>query len=225
MSLTKLRPTPALMLWLFSPALWAAEPPRQTVENMTNTLIEVMKDAKTLGYQGRYKKLDPVVTATHDFQTIAQIALGDQWKKLSDPQRKQFVDKLTEHSVATYAVQFDGYSGEQFVYKSERMLRRTQDYILLRYDFVIPGEPKVQFDFLLGLEQGKWKIVNIIVDGVSDLALRKAQYNSIIQREGFPALLTKLQDKINDYAAHKKPTSKDSAVFKTNKPGAQTPAE
>jgi phospholipid transport system substrate-binding protein len=39
-----------------------------------------------------------------------------------------------------------------------------------------------------------------VVDGISDLALKKAQYTSVIDREGFDALLNKLTQKIADYA-------------------------
>jgi phospholipid transport system substrate-binding protein len=47
---------------------------------------------------------------------------------------------------------------------------------------------------------GQWQIINIIVDGISDLALKKAQYTSVIDREGFDSLLNKLTQKIADYA-------------------------
>ena len=53
--------------------------------------------------------------------------------------------------------------------------------------------------FLRELEHGKAQIINIIHDGISDLALKRAQYTSIIDRDGFPALLAKLVEKIAMY--------------------------
>ncbi|MBL8528930.1 MAG: ABC transporter substrate-binding protein, partial [Burkholderiales bacterium] len=44
------------------------------------------------------------------------------------------------------------------------------------------------------------RIVNIVADGISDLALKRAQYTSIMEREGFDSLLAKLSQKIADYA-------------------------
>jgi phospholipid transport system substrate-binding protein len=46
----------------------------------------------------------------------------------------------------------------------------------------------------------RWQIVNIVADGISDLALKKAQYMSIVEREGFDSLLAKLSQKVADYA-------------------------
>ncbi len=171
---------------------------KQTVDNLNATIIESMKNAKQLGYKGRYAKLDPVIKETHDFGTIAQIALGSHWKTLNDEQKKTFIDKLTELSIATYAAQFDGYSGEEFKFGSEQGMKSNR--VTLRYELIAPKEKPVVFEYVLGQNNGQWSIINIVVDGISDLALKKAQYTSIIEREGFDNLLNKLNQKITDYA-------------------------
>lgn len=171
---------------------------RQTVDKLNATLIEVMKNAKQLGYKGRSAKLDPVIKETHEFDAIAQIALGSHWKDLNDEQKKAFVEKLTDLSVATYAAQFNGYAGEEFRYESEQSMKSNR--VTLRYTLIAPKEKPVQFDYILGQINGQWVIINIVVDGISDLALKKSQYTSVIEREGFDSLLNKLNQKIIDYA-------------------------
>jgi len=171
---------------------------RQTVDKLNATLIDVMKNAKQLGYKGRSAKLDPIIRETHEFDAIAQIALGSHWKDLNEEQKKSFVDKLTELSVATYAAQFNGYGGEEFKYESEQAMKANR--VTLRYQLVVPKEKPVKFEYVLGQSSGQWAIINIVVDGISDLALKKAQYTSVIEREGFDSLLNKLGQKIIDYA-------------------------
>ena len=129
---------------------------------------------------------------------IAQIALGSHWKTLNDEQKNAFIDRLTELSIATYAAQFNGYSGESFKYDSEQGMKSNR--ITLRYQLVAPKEKPVVFEYVLGQSNGQWAIINIVVDGISDLALKKAQYTSVIEREGFDNLLNKLSQKIYDYA-------------------------
>ena len=171
---------------------------KQTVDKLNATLIEAMKNSRQLGYKGRYAKLDPVVKETHDFPTIAQIALGSHWKTLSDEQKKMFIDKLTELSIATYAAQFNDYAGEDFKFASEQGMKFNR--VTLRYELTAPKEKPVVFEYVMGQSNGQWTIINIVVDGISDLALKKAQYTSIIEREGFDNLLNKLNQKITDYA-------------------------
>lgn len=172
---------------------------KQAVDKLNATIIEVMKNAKQFGYKGRYEKLDPVIRETHDFALIAQFALGSHWKTLDEEQKKAFIDKLTELSVATYAAQFNGYAGEDFKFESEQGMKSNR--VTLRYQLTAPKDKPVQFDYVLGQTgNGQWVIINIVVDGISDLALKKAQYTSVIEREGFANLLNKLTQKITDYA-------------------------
>ena len=171
---------------------------RKPVERLNNTLIEVMKGGKSLGYNGRLKKLDPVVKETFEFEAVSLIALGTHWKKLEQPQKLAFMNKLTELSVATYAAQFKEYGGESFQFDSSQDIKNGR--LLLRYNLVAPKEKPIRFEYFVGQFNGQWHIINIVVDGISDLALKKAQYTSVIDREGFDALLNKLNQKIADYA-------------------------
>lgn len=192
-----------LFLIALAPLSVAAEAPteaKKTVDLLNNTLIDVMKDAKQLGYQGRYKKLEPVVKQVFEFEAVSQIALGNHWKKLDKEQKKAFIEKLTDLSIATYAAQFNGYSGEEFKYDSAQDMK--SDRVLLRYFLTSPDEKPIKFEYIVNQFGGQWHIINIIVDGISDLALKKAQYTSVIDREGFDTLLNKLSQKIADYSSN-----------------------
>ena len=48
-----------------------------------------------------------------------------------------------------------------------------------------------------------WRIINIIANGISDLALKRSEYTSILKREGFEVLLAKISDKIKLYSSQK----------------------
>lgn len=174
------------------------EDARHQVDRLNSTLIQVMKDAKALGYKGRYQKLEPVVREAFEFESVSQIALGSHWKKLDPQQKTAFVSKISELSVATYAAQFNGYDGESFKFESGQDQKNGR--MLLRYVMEAPKEKPVKFEYMVSEQHGKWEIINIIVDGISDLALKKAQYTSVIDREGFDSLLNKLTQKIADYA-------------------------
>ncbi len=173
--------------------------PSVIIEGFQKALIGVMQDAAKLGYQGRYERLEPAVKQSHDLSQIARIALGRYWSQLSEQQRETFVDTFTRLSIATYAGQFDGYAGQTFKTLSEE--RPSADRALVRTLFTEAQGNTRHFDYQLRRgEDGSWRIINIVVDGVSDLALKRADYTSILRREGFDALLAKLQEKIAHYA-------------------------
>lgn len=168
------------------------------VTQLQSELISVMKNSKKLGYQGRYDSLAPIVRATHNLPSIARIVVGRYWRRLTEAQKKAWVEDFSQLSIATYAYRFDGYSGEVFESVSEQETARGDKFIrtLLRK---ADGE-EIRFDYLLRRGDDGWSIINIIADGVSDLALKRSEYSGIIQREGFDALVMKLKDKIVNYS-------------------------
>jgi phospholipid transport system substrate-binding protein len=162
-------------------------------------LVEVMKRAEELGYAGRLEVLSPAVRDSHDLPTLARIVVGRRWETLTPSQRRRLVEVFSTLSVATYAYRFDGYSGERFELVSEQRTERGDARVRTR---LIKGDGgEVRLDYLLRRDDGRWRIVNVIADGVSDLALKRAEYKSILRREGFEALISKLQNKIEQYAA------------------------
>ena len=168
------------------------------VSGFQSDLLSVMKKAGKLGYQGRYSKLEPSVKKSHDLRTIARIVTGRAWKGLDDEQRRDFVDIFGRLSIATYAHKFDGYSGEAFKFVTETKTSRGD--ILVRTVLIKSDGDEIPFDYLLRRREGHWLIINIVADGVSDLALKRSEYTGIIRREGFDALTAKLRNKIASYS-------------------------
>ncbi|MDD5462147.1 MAG: ABC transporter substrate-binding protein [Methylococcales bacterium] len=171
---------------------------RQVVEKFQTELINVMKNGKQLGYAGRYEKLYVPVTNSHDLTKIARIVVGKESEKLTEAQQQKLVDAFTRFSVASYAHNFKDYSGESFVFDSEEQTARGG--VVVHSHLVIPDDKPVKFDYMLKEKGNSWRIINIIANGVSDLALKRSEYTTILQREGFDALIAKINEKIDNYS-------------------------
>ena len=171
---------------------------KQVVEKFQSELIAVMKDGKQLGYAGRYEKLYEPISNSHDLTKIARIVVGKEWEKLSETQQQKLTDIFIRLSVASYAHNFKDYSGEAFVFDSEEETARGG--VVVHSHLVIPNDKPVKFDYMLKEKGDSWRIINIIANGVSDLALKRSEYTSILQREGFDALISKINEKIDTYS-------------------------
>ena len=113
----------ALLSLLVAPA-GAADSATQVIENLHAELLFVMKQAKKLGYEGRYQRLAPTVTASYDFPYISKVVVGRYWRSFTAEQKAQFIRAFSKLSIATYANRFDGYSGERFKTISGEELKR-----------------------------------------------------------------------------------------------------
>jgi len=155
-----------------------------------------MIDADTLGFSGREEKLEPVLKESFDFATISRIVTGKHWKMIDDDERASFVTLFERLSLATYASNFDGFSGEVF----ETLGVEERRGNLLVKTVIVKGDgDRVSLNYLLRDDDGVWRIVNVIADGVSDLSLKRADYTAVIKSEGFISLITKLNGKIKSY--------------------------
>ena len=172
---------------------------KQVVEEFQNQLIAVMKQGKTLGFKGRYEKLDSLVRNSHDLPKIARIVVGKQWEELSAEQQAKLEAVFSKLSVSAYAHNFKDFSGESFVFVSEEETGRGG--VVIHTNLLIPGQKDVKFDYMMKKKDDGWQIINIIADGVSDLALKRSEYTSILSRDGFDVLIAKITEKIDNYAA------------------------
>lgn len=169
--------------------------PEYVIHGLQESFIQAMQKGDKLGYHGRLELLTPVITRSHDIDTIIRSILGANWNKLDEEQQQKITETFRKLSIATYAERFNHYEGQRFEIIEQRSLPRDQ--VLVRSKFIQADSNPINFDYVLrqSKEEG-WRIINILVDGVSDLALKRAEYNAVLKRDGFPALIAMLEQKI-----------------------------
>ena len=190
--------TGVFLAWVALCAPAEGAQPSQVVERLQSSLLSVMKQANQLDYEHRYQLLEPIVTTSHDLPFVAKVTVGKYWKTFDDKQKTSFVNTFSRLSIATYADRFDGYGGETFSVGAQKELPRGK--MLVETILTKSNGEKVQFNYLLRQNKNNWRIINIIVDGVSDLAVRRAEYSSILKSDGVPPLIAKLENQIGRYS-------------------------
>lgn len=177
--------------------------PDQVVEVLQACLTAVMQGAETLGYQGRYDKLEPVLPQAFDLPFMAEKSVGRYWKTATPEEQQQLVSTFQRYTVAQYAGRFTGWSGQYFeIVGDEPSARGT---VLVRTVLHDPEGDDVHLDYRLRhTPETGWRIIDVYLDGtVSELALRRSEYSSLIKREGFGALLAALDQRIQTLASGK----------------------
>ena len=183
---------------LYLPASWAQKPdttsPVQTVNSLHATLLKGMQEGDKIGFQGRFKLLAPVINRTHDLSFIAHTILGKLWTKLDREQQHIFIGTFRKLSISTYAGWFKNYEGERFEFIEKKTIPRNQ--ILLRNRLIKANGDTVSLDYILRQGKEGWHIINILADGVSDLALKRVEYRSMLRQKGVTVFIDRLKEKI-----------------------------
>lgn len=174
------------------------------VDRLHRNLIDIMKNAEALGYAGRYDQILPVVVNTYDTAFMARTAVGRQgWKQLSDEQKRTWLELFRRLTASTYAGRFTGWSGQSF--ETLRAEPAAGDTVLVRTVLrdAKDGED-VQLNYRLRETDRGWRIIDVYLDGtVSELALRRSEYSSVLRNQGFESLVSSVGEKIQDYASGK----------------------
>jgi phospholipid transport system substrate-binding protein len=175
------------------------ETPRERIAELNATLLDTMKNADSLGYAGRYAKLAPVMGGLYDFALMSRVAVGAFWRDLEAQKRDLLIDALTRFSVATYAMRFDGYSGEAFrIVSAKKSVRDTQ---LVKTELIKSDGTPVALNYLMRPRDGEWRVIDVFLDArFSELARMRADYTAVIKRKGFDSLIEIIEARIAEMA-------------------------
>lgn len=195
----RLAPAALLSVACLSPAHGAQEP-QQVIERLNAALLDVMRNAADLGYEGRYEELEPVLEESYDFPFMIRIAVGPAWRELGDDQRGRITELFTAMSIATYAARFDGYRGERFEILGDEPAPR--DTVLVHSRIVPSRDEPVELSYLLKKFDGDWRIIDVLLDArYSELARQRAEFAAVLRSGGVPDLVASLERKIAQLTA------------------------
>jgi len=194
--------TTALAIALAATGARAESPAAKVIARLNGVLLDVLKNAATLGYAGRVERLTPAVTAAYDVPFMAEKSLGPHWAELSEAQRQRWIDLSRRFSVANYAANFDHWSNQTIDIVGEEP--SANDTTIVRTKLVDPAGEGVEMSYRLRSTPEGWKIVDVLLKGtVSELALRRSDYTAVLEQQGFDALATSMERKIADLASGK----------------------
>ena len=170
------------------------ESARLAVERFHGTLLSVMKEAESLGYEGRFEWLTPVIKKSFNLPFMASRSTGRYWKKASNGEHQALVDAFANMTIANYASRFDGYSGE--IFETVEVTEGPRDSILVKTKIVKDDGEKVALNYVMREFDDQWQVIDIFLKGTfSELATRKSEYSSLVRDGGFPKLITSMKEK------------------------------
>ena len=173
--------------------------PQANVRGFYDTLLSTMKNGPTLGQSGRYARLAPVVDRSFDVSLMTRLAIGTTWATLPPAQQQRLVEAFRHYIAATYADRFDSYSGEQLQVTGEQPYNAN---VIVHTKIVKPNGETTTLNYLMRQNQGSWQISDVYLDGtISQLAVQRSEFNSILRREGVDGLVMALNrkaDLLND---------------------------
>jgi phospholipid transport system substrate-binding protein len=166
--------------------------PEETIKTLQAALVDTARHLDRSPVAERYRALEPAIVETHDLPYIAEFALRRQWPMVTEPDRQRFIAAFQRLSVMTYAARFGNVAPDAFrplAAGAPDANGRVQVKTAIKRE----AQPDVTLEYLLQQDGEDWKIINIVADGVSDLALKRAEYQRLFAGGGIAGLIAELE--------------------------------
>ena len=170
-----------------APGVWAAEPDAAVarVQTLDETLAVAAKKGELRG-----PKMRQTLEQSFNLAIMAQVAVGAPWSTLSASDRSGIVDALSRYTEARFAHEFKDYGGQPIQIDPNVQVRGPDK--LVRAEIRDPGEPVQKIGYRLREYSGQWRIIDVIYNGVSQLATQRADFSGALQSGGAAGLIKSL---------------------------------
>jgi phospholipid transport system substrate-binding protein len=171
----------AMLVFLLHTANAAAgDAPNGFMANLLSRAIEVLNDKVPLA--DREERFRQLFQADFASERIAQFVLGPYWRLASAAEQRQFLQLFENYVVLAYSTRLAEFRGESF---TVRGWRDDGDGVIVSTDIITPGRPApLKVGWRLITVDGNFKIVDVIVDGISMMVTERAEFASVIRRNG-----------------------------------------
>jgi phospholipid transport system substrate-binding protein len=163
---------------------------RSLVQSLGNEVITAIEEQKSV--EVREKELRRIFESYVDVPWVAKFVLGIHWRKASEAQQQAYMEAYAPYLARTYARRFSEYTGEELIIRqvtanSDR--NATVSALISR-----PNQEDVVVQFRVGKRRdGAVKVLDIVVEGVSQLSTQRSEFNTVINREGLDYLISQLK--------------------------------
>ena len=174
------------------PYAWAFPSAQDTVNQVINTSLPVLRDKHTPLPQRR-RQLRSLLERHFDFADMARIALGYHWRELNPAQRTQFTQLFTAFIENAYLSKIQDYAGQDVAVLGQNS--EGAGFARVRSQIIQQGKQPIKVDYLLRDMDGDWKIYDVTVDAISIVANYRNQFNRVINDQGFDKLMVDMRAK------------------------------
>ncbi|HKJ66308.1 MAG TPA: ABC transporter substrate-binding protein [Desulfopila sp.] len=182
-----------------APAVFAdAESPTAQLKPTLQRLVDILSDRSLEGKDNKKKRRDLImstISERFDFREMSKRVLGSTWRDISEEERDAFTVQMTKLLENNYIGQLENYSGETVEYVGERVREgRAQVSTLIESQ----GN-KYPVHYIMNMDDDKWMVYDINIEGVSLIRNYRAEFKSILRRENYEGLLQVLEEKNSSF--------------------------
>ena len=176
-----------------------ADSPKAALEEANARLKKVFgtkKPSWSPEADAKNAEIKKIVGGFLDFEELARRALIRHWETLKPAQRTEFVKTLRELVERNYVEQL--YGQPDYNLKLDKEERKGNEAVVLGTLHATSKGKKVTMalEYKMLQKANRWVVYDVVTDDLSLLENYRAEFNKVIAKESFDALLGKMKKKL-----------------------------
>jgi phospholipid transport system substrate-binding protein len=174
--------------------------PRETVQEAVHRVMGVLRDvpvSRDAGESGRAAAMDRraeirrIARGLFDYEEASRRALGRYWLDQTSEERTEFVRLFTAVLERAYVDKIETYLESRMSFLGETV---DGAYATVRSRVITPRRMQTTVDYQAHLREGRWRVYDLVIDGVSFVSNYRSQFDHILKHKSYAALLTLMRN-------------------------------
>ena len=169
-----------LLVLLIIPLHVRAGVPFDTVKGHVNEVLRVLRDPALQGEaneEAKQEQIEAIADEMFDYVALSRLTLGRNWKKFNSDQKKEFVQLYRSILEKAYMDRILSYTDEKVTFGKETMLSEKKAEVQTH---IITKSVEIPIFYRVYLKDGKWKVYDVIIEGISLVKNYRTQFRDIL---------------------------------------------
>jgi len=179
----------------FSAVCAFAASPLETIQAQVDRALEVLRDPALKAESAKAvkeKKIWAILDGVFDYTELSKRTLAQNWKQFSPEQQGEFTRLFGKLLGSVYMDRITAYKDEKVVFgKVTNLSDKTAEV----QSEVIRSSKPIPIYYRMILENGEWKVYDVVVEGVSLVQNYRTQFREILVNKAPEDLLKTLREK------------------------------
>lgn len=138
-----------------------------------------------------------LLNETFDIRRIGRFVVGRYWRQAEAEDQEAFLQAFEDAIVQRFLPLFSQYKGEQLIIGEARPDSKNPKFTVVNSTYIDSQSREVKADWRLLQRDGRYKVFDVVVEGVSMAITLRSEYASVIKNQGgLPGLVVLLREKL-----------------------------
>ncbi len=166
---------------------------RQFVDGVGKKILSTLNSSQPDSQ--KQQQLRQMFAENVDMEWMGKFVLGPAWQQASEDQRSRYLTTYKEYLLARYTKNFTDYTDSNYTITGVKSESDGQFTVGMTVKSPHAQEQETRAGYRVHAPNGSYKIIDIIIEGVSLITTERSEFGAVVQKDGLDKLIEQLKTK------------------------------